>query len=752
MDPCATVGHAGPDLALPGMLTLVSVPVGILVPGVAVAQGGPILSSGLDGIFGSASGDLYTSTLLNQLFGPLFPHAGDDGGPTFFSSFIGAFNLLILTVGAILFLYSVIAGTLQSAHEGVVLGRRWSSLWAPLRVLFAAALMIPVPGLGGYNTAQAGIAWLVKGSTLIATEIWGHSARMILDGEIPVTGTGREFDAELFKTVYRNQLCQRIANHQLSIAGSSQRVQFVRVQDGASETLVSRLDGQRDGICGRYVLPATPLRLGRDSPGQSVRTIARFRSLHETVLAGLVTSTDAIIDQQWPVVLDGTGTLPDVGPAMMAAVERARAQLAAGHRDLLAQVKGTPDTPGQAREVIEWSITGRGCDEAGRGCTGTGWISAGSWYMTIARLNAEIMGVMNATVVAHDSTYLSEERNRLNGAVVTEADGAGWFRRLFGGPDPGKYLHLAETRRIWNTLIESLDQTTAGLSAYGFAIPARILDQAAPETSSGLLSRLWKTNFTQGVKAVIDTVSPSRWADDPVVGIVTMGNWYLDIAGTLIFGGTAIALFSGAVSTTITFLIAAPLAGIGLTLSFVIPLLPFILWIMAVARYFLIVVEAVAGSSLWALCHLRLDGEGISGEAGRQGWVCLLALLLTPPLMVAGFLVGMVLFRIVSGLLDIGMYYAMSALVNASPVVGIFGLIAAGALQVIALLAIIERSFVLVVEFPNCVLRWIGGQVDLSTTEQGQFRTGTGFFTAGLRGGIQQLQTPVNAGLSRLRR
>jgi len=745
----AAMDHARTGIALTNTLTLSMMLIGILVAGEALALDTPILSAGLNGFFGSGSGDLHTAALLNQLFGPLFPHAGGAGGPTIFSTIIGAFNMLAVTVGAILFLYTIMAGTLQSAHEGVVLGRRWSSLWAPLRVLFAAALLIPAPGLGGYNTAQVGIAWLVKGSTLIATELWGHSARQILKGEIPVTGTGRPFDTEIFKTVYRNQLCQRIANFQLAAAGSDQRVRFVRVRDGDTDALISRIDDRRDGICGSYVLPEVPQHLKRDGQGKSIHIVAQFRSLHETVLEGLISSVDAIIERQWPVVLDNTGALPEVGPEMVAAIERARDRLAAGNRDLLVRVKGTGGHQGQAREVIEWFITGRECDQVTGGCAGTGWISAGNWYMTLARLNAEIMGVMNATVVARDSTYLNEERNQLNKVVVSEANGAGWLRRLFGGVDPDKYLHLAETRRIWNTLLGNLDQTTAGLSAYGFAIPVRILDQAAPETSSGLLARLWRTNFTQGVKAVIETLSPSRWGDDPVVGIVTMGNWYLDIAGTLIFGGTAVSLLSGSLATTITFLIAAPLAGIGLTLSFVIPLLPFFLWIMAVARYFLIVVEAVAGSSLWALSHLRLDGEGISGDAGRQGWVCLLALLLTPPLMVAGFLVGMILFRVVSGLLDIGMYYAMSALVNASPVVGIFGLIAAGALQVIASLAVIERSFVLVSEFPDRVLRWIGGQVDLTTGEHGQFRAGTGFLTAGLRTGIRQLQDPIRAGIRR---
>ncbi|MCY4261233.1 MAG: DotA/TraY family protein [Rhodobacteraceae bacterium] len=723
---------------------------GLLFAGQAWAQNQPVLPHGLDGFFGSGTGDHYTTVLLNQLFGPLFPGAGGPAAPTIFSGIIGAYNILVMTVGAVLFFYTIVAATLQTAHEGVVLGRRWSSLWAPLRVLFAVALLMPVPGFGGYNTAQVGIAWLVRGSTLIATEVWGFAARQILAGEIPLTGKGRDFDAEIFKTVYRNQLCQTIANFQFSAAGSDQRVRLVR--DPANDALISQVDGRRDGICGSYLLPRVPSHLARDGIARTAGLVDRFHGLHESVLNTLISNADAIIERQWPVVLEKSGPPPPVAPRIAAAIDEARTRLEAGNRDLLARAGGASDSQARARAIIEQSIIGRSCDRDAGACSGTGWIGAGNWYMTIARLNAEIMGIMKPTVCARGSTHRSEATKPPNRTVVGEADGAGGLRRLFGGVDADKYLHLEETRRIWDTLLEDLDETTAGLSAYGFAIPAGILDQAAPETSSGLLARLWRTNFTRGVQAMIETLSPSQWADDPVVGIVTMGNWYLDIAATLIFGGMAVSVLSGSLATTITFLIAAPLAAVGLTLSFVVPLLPFFLWILAVARYFLIVVEAVAGASLWALAHLRLDGEGISGEAGRQGWMCLLALLLTPPLMIAGFLVGMILFRIVTGLLDTGMYYAMSALVNASPVVGIFGLIATGALQVTASLAVIERSFALVSEFPDRVLRWIGGQVDLTTPEHGQFRTTSGFLTATLQSGIRHMRNPINAGTRRLGR
>ena len=727
----------------------------LLCTGYAHAQGVQPFAGGLDSYFTTETGDPYSAILLNQLFGPLFPAPGKPQTPTIMSGIAGAINVLILFAGAILFFYNVVAGTLQTAHEGVVLGRRWSSLWAPLRVLFAAALLFPVPGMGGYNTVQTGIAWLVKGSTVIASEVWILSARKILQGELPITGTGRPFDGEVFKTVYRNQLCRKIADFQFEMAESDHRVSFARVRTGETVELVSRIGEGQDGICGSYQLPEPPVRITSEGLTQSQAIVSEFRTLHENILAGLVTSANAILELQWPVVLENKGDLPETSGLVSMAIDQASRQLEAGNASLLARVKGESGDQGQARQIIEEFITGGNCHqdhtESGA-CTGNGWIGAGNWYMTIARLNSEVMGLMNATIAASDSTYLAENVNRLNRTVVSEADGVGWLRRAFRPVDSGKYLHLDETTRIWTALVKDMEHTTAGLSALGFAIPASILDQAAPETSSGLLARIWRTSFVGSVGSLIENLSPSNWGDDPVVGIVNMGNWYLDIAGTLIFGGAAVSFLSGSISTTITFLIAAPLAAIGLTQSFVLPLLPFFIWILAVARYFLIVVEAVIGSSLWALSHLRLDGEGISGEAGRLGWVSLLALLLTPPLMVAGFIIGMIMFRILAGLLDIGMFYAMSALVNASPIIGIFGLIATGFLLVFAYIAVIERSFSLVSEFPDRVLRWIGGQADLSPGDIGQFKVGTGFLAAGLQGGIRQLKGPVNAGAAMLGR
>ncbi len=64
--------------------------------------------------------------------------------------------------------------------------------------------------------------------------------------------------------------------------------------------------------------------------------------------------------------------------------------------------------------------------------------------------------------------------------------------------------------------------------------------------------------------------------------------------------------------------VGGALAISGAFLAFILLLLPFLLWVAAVTGYFLLVAEAVIAVNLWAIAHLRLDGEGLAGEAARQ--------------------------------------------------------------------------------------------------------------------------------------
>ena len=139
--------------------------------------------------------------------------------------------------------------------------------------------------------------------------------------------------------------------------------------------------------------------------------------------------------------------------------------------------------------------------------------------------------------------------------------------------------------------------------------------------------------------------------------------------------------------------------------------------IFAISGYFLLIIEAVIAVILWALSHMRMDGDGISGETGRQGWLLILALFMTPTLMIFGFVAGMLLFRIVSDLISAGLFYAAATIVNANPVVVLFGTLAYTVVIVSAYGLRLERSFSLISEFPNKVMQWMGARVEIGGGE-----------------------------------
>jgi hypothetical protein len=206
---------------------------------------------------------------------------------------------------------------------------------------------------------------------------------------------------------------------------------------------------------------------------------------------------------------------------------------------------------------------------------------------------------------------------------------------------------------------------------------------------------------------------PAAAGQDPMIGLISTGGFLIGIGGAL--------LFASIFSTTIA-VIAVPFFSIllaaGATLSFVLPMMPFFYWILGVTGYFLLVVEAIVAVNLWALAHMRMDGDGISGQAGQKGWLMLLALLMTPVLMVFGFLIGMGIFRISSNLISAGMFYAVSGISGGSNIlVALVGIIAFSIMIVTAYIFILERSFSLISEFPNRVMMWMGEGIQIGGGE-----------------------------------
>lgn len=105
--------------------------------------------------------------------------------------------------------------------------------------------------------------------------------------------------------------------------------------------------------------------------------------------------------------------------------------------------------------------------------------------------------------------------------------------------------------------------------------------------------------------------------------------------------------FGGALmGTASSFLVTIAMVGMtaGFILYYIIPFLPFIYFFFAVGGWIKGIFEAMVGVPLWALAHIRIDGEGLSGQAALNGYFLIFEIFLRPILILFGFLASIIIF------------------------------------------------------------------------------------------------------------
>lgn len=725
---------------------LIAVLVCSLMPGMALAQATPPASmtpSGLYETFIEGSGDNFTMLLLQQIFGSsIFAVAGDSSATsTLFGDIVGYFNAAVLVVGGVMFLNNLATGTLQSAHEGEVMGRNWSSLWAPLRSIMAIALLIPLPNYGGYNTAQVFTAFIVKNATTFATSVWSISAEKITTGVMPVTAPIATLPKEVVSEMFLIQLCSVILNDQFQMGGTTDTpdrierrdvaalhpvtVSIEELQKHSSPLNVSRFSYDRvdhEGnvkeaqICGYYQTPAIPdvinhrisdpadssFDLGTALGTAGSTTVrSQFETLHKDVMNNLATRMNAVATTAYNAH-KAKAPAPDISAALEQALITSRNRLETGYAQIMNTIGTSSDRNNEIRQMMIDRISNN-C-EPGKACSGEGWIGAGSWYMLIARLNNEISTLFTAE--SEVKSYRTAGKNANNDRW--------WWQ------DNSKENALRDQYvSAYDNGVAVFNNAANRMAAQGwpidFAVATNIADSLTgddidAEKSNGLVNKI-RNLMTHAVTAF---ATPGN--QDPMIGIVNFGQTLVP-AGVIIVG--ADFFLPGNVASTV----GAAIATAGVTMAVVLPLMPFVFWVMAVTGYFLLVVEAFIAVNLWALGMLKMDGEGIFGPHSREGWLMILALMFTPILMVAGFFVGMIIFRITSIIISMGLTVSMAGVfANANVFFVIFSTAVIAIFMLMIYFVVLERSFSLVSEFPMRVLRWMGAQVNLDTSGSDRVR------------------------------
>lgn len=120
----------------------------------------------LSNIFGVVDGVLHGTG--SQIMGAMF----------------AVFNSAVLALGGIIIMYTLMVSTVNTAHEGQMLGQKWSSIWVPVRSTLGLSLLIPKAS--GYCIMQIVFMWIVVQGVGAADKVWEAALNYLNRGGVIV--------------------------------------------------------------------------------------------------------------------------------------------------------------------------------------------------------------------------------------------------------------------------------------------------------------------------------------------------------------------------------------------------------------------------------------------------------------------------------------------------------------------------------------------------------------------------------------
>lgn len=143
-------------------LTLLS----LLFPALALAQDSTPSTSSIS--FAPPPSD-YSVVFLGNIFG-VVDGVLHGSGSQIMGAMFSVFNSAVLALGGIIIMYTLLVSTINTAHEGQMLGQKWSSIWVPMRSTLGLALLIPKAS--GYCLMQIFVMWVVIQGVGAADKVW----------------------------------------------------------------------------------------------------------------------------------------------------------------------------------------------------------------------------------------------------------------------------------------------------------------------------------------------------------------------------------------------------------------------------------------------------------------------------------------------------------------------------------------------------------------------------------------------------
>ncbi|MBI1274034.1 MAG: DotA/TraY family protein [Alphaproteobacteria bacterium] len=682
-------------------LTLIFMLLGMLTGTAHAAEG-----DGGGGFFEFASDDI-----SKQMIDYLFFAQGSSAFPanpalqTAVRSMFGFYSSAMLVFAAFILLYILVSMVAETAHHGVVMGKRASQIWAPVRLVIAVGMLVPLGGT--LSSGQLIVLQVASWGAGLGSQVWNIAIEGLRSMQFQIRGPDqiRGYGA-LVRGMVENYACWHAYDVALEAgaAGGGLDASFFETSAITEQPTLNgngMMFGNRQArgfqMCGGYELPATPAGAGSENAGgNAVRAFIDSSRSTFTESLGLQgdfgTLAEKIVKAYHPdIPADERGEVPGNGQDG----ENEFMDLVVSYQQKVNQATT------QAFQAQQADIMSTLLDEA----SAKGWAGAGRFLYDLSVTQNTILDVSSQALPKAIKASLMYTPS--DGWVESSARGfAHWWERLTGDDaadsradsrdaifrqvttingDVQQWLTAASTLGPTRTAGEILANAGQGVSDFvtgsidylnehGSQVVDGILNEMGDMvgdfggyvTSKGIATGFWAFDTILWIAekafsyaGVWDGngnlgLSIEQGNTNPFMELIALGQKWIHanmgIAGLGIMcnlipycpnGGGMLLIWAGLIGMT-------P----GIFIAFMLPLLPFIKFFFLVITWIIGVFEAVLMIPIMAIAHLSPEGEGLPGKYAEHSYFLILNVFLRPVLMVFGLVAGLLIFGVSISLLN----------------------------------------------------------------------------------------------------
>lgn len=679
--------------------------------------------------------------LLGQTTGWFVPQFSSFGMILGLHGMFSTYSVAMMAVAGFLVLYNLLAAVAGTASGGKFGGKSMNQVWAPIRLILAIGMMVPI-GIGGLNLGQVMVTRVAQMGSGLASNVWlsfanGFAANT---GAYLITPPLPQVSSMLFDALkilvceagyddYGSQSTTNpssvVANGWFTVTDSPYEE---KTWDYENSTTVN--DGEAR-VCGSVQVPvavSSQLGTGYEFFG-TMSSIASVPAVRQAMIKAHQNALDNVM----------AGSLLTLAKNFYDSANTSVTGYELTYADLMLFNQAITDYRSDLGSGIMAAIAAIGMTTASMqaDAMARGWVSASVWFNSIARVNGMLLDyTLEIPVVtppasplrAISDSYADLIYDALNSvdstisglpAMATKNGDAwgesGYMMAIDGSRSTGSafedFLKMmgANFSKILGAGSNSSDEITASIPGTLAGVATNLkLNTANPLAElSAIGHRIIQMTFqvmgtveecASKAQEQAKALSHANQATKAIYNTVKVNNG----CGSSTFGK------NDSMGSIFMSMIVGSMFSAGVTLAFVLPMMPFIRFMFGILTWLLSLFETVIAIPIIALAHIKLDGDGIAGPMARTAYLLTLQLFLRPTLMIFGLIVALLLFNVMIVALNEFYSNAVRSVEGGGELSAVAGIVYT-VMYVSLAYALANSSFKAIDLIPSRVLNWIGG-------------------------------------------